>query len=121
MPVFNNMGIFYILRVITSMKTFTVFLKLLLILNLIDALATYYWVYYEVATEANPFMREWIYMGPQAFILFKIGLVSICAWSLWVYREHMLARLLCIPVFLLYFSVFLMHCAIGITVCGGAL
>ena len=113
------MGTLSFFTKLTSMRTFIMFLKVILVLNLIDAIATYYWVHHEFATEANPFMRQWIYMGPHAFILFKIALVSAGVCSLWVFREHILSRVLCIPVFILYLMVFFMHCAFGVSTMSG--
>jgi Domain of unknown function (DUF5658) len=64
---------------------------LLIALNILDALFTLIYVDSGVATEANPVMRALLAVGPSAFLLAKISVVSASVYLLWRYRHHRLA------------------------------
>jgi len=77
-------------------------LRLVVLLNLMDALYTLAWVHWGWATEANPVMAGAMDIGPAVFIISKIALVSLSVWTLWNNRDRLLARLSVIPLAVLY-------------------
>jgi len=77
-------------------------LRLVILLNLMDALYTQAWVHWGWATEANPVMAGAMDMGPSVFILSKVALVSLSVWVLWNNRDQLMARLSVIPLAALY-------------------
>jgi len=77
-------------------------LRLVVLLNLMDALYTLAWVHWGWASEANPVMAGAMDMGPAIFILSKIALVSLSVHVLWSNRDKLLARISVIPLALLY-------------------
>jgi hypothetical protein len=81
----------------------------LVIMNFLDAVFTLYWVEGGWATELNPVMAEALYMGPMAFILIKIGLVSLAVALLWIRRKEKIARLLVPPLTFVYCCVVTIH------------
>jgi len=93
--------------------TFGRILILLIILNIIDAIATFYWVSEGIASEINPLMQNWLQISASAFVVMKLILVLICTICLWKFRSRSLAHILIIPVILVYFYVFIIHCYIA--------
>lgn len=77
-------------------------LRLILLLNLLDALYTTYWLGLGWASEANPVMASAFELGPVLFLVSKLMLVSMSVWLLWRNRDRMLARLSAIPLGMLY-------------------
>ena len=77
-------------------------LRLVILLNLMDALYTLAWVHWGWASEANPIMAGALDIGPAIFILSKIALVSLSVYTLWQNRDRALARLAVIPLAALY-------------------
>ena len=92
-------------RGILSLPSFEGGLRIMLILNLFDALATIGWIEAGLATEANPVMAGALEGGPAAFILSKVALVTLAAGLLWRFRKETFARLALIPVGMLYAGV----------------
>jgi len=84
-------------------------LKALLIMNLVDAFATMVWVETGVAEEANPLMSWALEDNVGFFILSKVFLVIFSVLLLWRSREHRVARILTVPVFLLYAYIISIH------------
>lgn len=84
-------------------------LGILLILNLVDAIATSVWVMLGIASETNPLMAAIIDFSPSFFILFKIVFVTICTYFLWTHRQITHSRLLVIPVISLYSYICCIH------------
>ncbi len=89
-------------RGLLSLPSFEGGLRIVLILNLFDALATLGWIEAGLATEANPVMAGALEGGPAAFILSKVALVTLAAALLWRFRKQAFARIALIPVGLLY-------------------
>ena len=81
----------------------------LIIMNLLDAVFTLYWVEAGLATELNPFMAEALHMGPLVFILIKLGLVSLAICLLWMRRDNKIAQMLVPPLTLVYCCVVSVH------------
>ena len=88
---------------------FFIFLIILIILNIIDAIATAFWIENQLATEINPLMQNWLDVGPVFFISMKIILVSFCSILLWKLRHRKLTYILLIPVILIYTYILAKH------------
>lgn len=84
-------------------------LKALLLLNLLDAIFTLWWVGTGVAVEANALLRDLVVDHPFRFILTKLGLVSLGSILLWRLRQHPLAVIAIFGAFLIYYLVLLHH------------
>jgi hypothetical protein len=65
--------------------------KLVIVLNLLDALFTIPAVASGEAVEANPLMAVLLARGPLLFMLGKLALVSLCVLLLWRMRSNRLA------------------------------
>mgnify|MGYP003629437997 FL=1 len=89
-------------------------LIMLLFLNIVDAMATLYWVENKLATETNPLMHAWIQLSPDLFITVKITLVTMGTILLWTFRKHRLAYWGGIILLLLYSLVMLVHGLIAV-------
>lgn len=80
-----------------------------MVLNVIDAIATVFWIENQLATEVNPLMEILLNISPTVFIIMKIALVFLCAALLWLLRRRNLTFILLAPVVLIYCYVFLKH------------
>ncbi len=80
-----------------------------LVLNLIDAVLTLVWLETGQAVEANPVMNALLQIGPVAFVLGKIALVSIGSIFLWRRRYHTLSVVGIFVAFLTYYFILLYH------------
>lgn len=83
--------------------------KALLILNLLDAILTLFWVYSGLGQEMNPLLRNLIESSPIAFVIAKLSLVALGSLLLWRYRERKLAVIAIVLAFLLYYGLLLWH------------
>ena len=88
---------------------FFIILIILIVLNIVDAIATAFWIENQLATEANPLMQNWFDIGPKYFISMKIALVSFCSVLLWKLRHKKLTYILLTPVVLVYVYIFAKH------------
>ncbi len=86
-------------------------LKLLLILNLFDAISTYIWVTLGYAKEANPIMDYVLSVSPPGFILYKILIVNLGVLLLWRLKDRLFCRIVTIPVTGVYVGIAMMHLA----------
>lgn len=84
-----------------------------MLLNIIDAGATAYWIDNQLATEANPLMESWLDMSPVLFVIMKVSLVFACGVLLWKLRNRKMTYILLIPVFIVYIYVFIKHIVIA--------
>ena len=84
-------------------------LKLLLVLNLFDAVSTYIWVSLGYAKEANPIMDYLLSVSPPGFILYKILIVNLGVLLLWRLRERAFCRIITVPVTGVYVAIGIMH------------
>jgi len=89
-------------RGLLSIPSFEGGLRILVAINLFDALATLYWVEAGLATEANPVMAQALEMGPALFILSKLALVTLAVGLLWKHRHRQMARVAAVPLGMLY-------------------
>ena len=103
---------------LTSMISFERALGALLVLNLLDAALTSVWVSTGITGEGNPMMAAAIALGYGPFVLGKVALVGLGAWSLWSLRRHLVARVAVLPMTLLYCVVLGNHLGIGARVVG---
>ena len=83
--------------------------KALLVLNLLDAVFTLAWVRAGLAEETNALMRDLVEEHAVAFVLVKLGLVSLGSLLLWTQRQHPAAVVAIFVAFLAYYAVLLHH------------
>lgn len=83
--------------------------KAVVVMNVIDAVLTLYWVRGGFATEANPLMEQIVTHNGLLFVVCKIALVVLGSTLLWRYRRTPLAVLGIFAAFLVYYAVLLMH------------
>ena len=84
-------------------------IKVVLLLNLIDAIFTLFWVKAGLATEANVLLQRTVNEHPIAFVTIKLTLVSLGSLLLWKRRDHPLAVVGSFVVFLVYYYLLLYH------------
>jgi hypothetical protein len=83
--------------------------KCILVLNLLDAFCTLFWVGAGFAEEGNILLRNLVNHHPILFVLVKAALVSLGSLLLWRYRHHALAVMGLFTVFLVYYCLLLYH------------
>ena len=83
--------------------------KVVLALNLLDAIFTLIWVNAGLAREANPLLAEIVRDHPFAFAIVKLGLVAGGSFLLWRYRNRPLAVVGIFAAFLVYYMLLLYH------------
>lgn len=84
-------------------------IKTVIVLNLIDAIFTLFWVHAGLAEEANILLKDLINNNPVVFVIVKITLVSLGTFLLWRHRKRSLAVIGIFSVFLIYYFVLLYH------------
>ena len=89
---------------------FLINIVLVFIFNIIDAIFTPIWLRLELAKEANPIM-DWIYLnwGETSFVVVKIFVCSIALYILWQLKDRMLAKIMIVPISLLYAIIAALH------------
>ena len=80
-----------------------------LVLNLLDALFTLFWVVNGLAREANPLLHVVVHEHPVVFVAAKLSLVSLGSLLLWRYRGCPLAVVAIFVAFLVYYLLLLIH------------
>lgn len=83
--------------------------KAVLVLNLLDAILTLWWVTHGQAVEANTLLRDLVVENPLQFVLAKIALVSLGSVFLWRFRTRPLAVIAIFGAFFVYYLVLLHH------------
>ena len=83
--------------------------KTVLVLNLIDAVLTLYWVRGGLATEANTLIDELVTGNALGFIAIKLSLVGMGSWLLWKQRRRPIAVIGIFTAFLCYYWILLHH------------
>ena len=83
--------------------------KVVLALNLLDAMFTLVWINAGLAREANPLLAEIVRDHPVVFAVVKLGLVAGGSLLLWRYRSRPLAVVGIFTVFLVYYLLLLYH------------
>ena len=84
-------------------------LKVLVVLNLYDAICTYIWVTSGVALEANPLMASLLDISAFSFMLTKVLLVNLGIWLIWQNIDHLFAKIATVLVVTLYGLVSIKH------------
>lgn len=80
-----------------------------LVLNLIDACLTLFWVGKGLAREGNPLMRELVRDYPVVFAAAKLSLVGLGSLLLWRLRDRPLAVIGIFAGFVAYYVLLLHH------------
>lgn len=80
-----------------------------LVFNLVDLVATLWFVGAGYAVEANPFMALLLDAAPPIFAAVKLALVSGGVWILWRFRRRALARLGAVAVCVAYGAMAFFH------------
>jgi hypothetical protein len=80
-----------------------------LVLNLIDAVLTLFWVRFGFASEANTLMDELVNEHALLFVLVKISLVGMGSWLLWRQRQSAISVVAIFVAFMTYYVVLLYH------------
>ncbi len=83
--------------------------KAVLVLNLLDALLTLFWVRAGLAREANPLVAQLVNEHAVGFVLVKLGLVGLGSWVLWRRRDRPVAVIGIVTAFLTYYFILLYH------------
>ncbi len=96
-----------------TLRSLTRAIWLVLILNVVDALATLYWVSMG-ATEANPGMATALSWGHIPFLGAKIALVTLGCIAIWRGRKCLLAHVLFRLPIVAYAGVVALHLAAAI-------
>jgi formate hydrogenlyase subunit 3/multisubunit Na+/H+ antiporter MnhD subunit len=84
-------------------------LQVTLVLNVLDAIFTLWWVLTSQAIEANPLMATAIAAHPVVFVCVKLALVGMGSWLLWRHRKRPLAVISIFVAFLVYYGILLLH------------
>lgn len=84
-------------------------IKAVIILNLLDALFTLFWVKSGIVKEKNILLSDLINNHPMIFMAVKISLVSFGSILLWRYRKRVLAVIGIFVVFVAYYLLLLYH------------
>lgn len=84
-------------------------MQVTLVLNVLDAIFTLWWVQTAQATEANPLMAAAIDAHPVVFVIVKCALVGLGSWLLWRYRRRPLAVVSIFLAFMAYYALLLLH------------
>ncbi|MCO4764241.1 MAG: hypothetical protein KC502_22200 [Myxococcales bacterium] len=83
--------------------------RAILILNVLDAVFTIYWISEHKAIEANPLLAELAHEHPVAFVAVKTALVSLGSGLLWRLRRSPLAVIGIFAAFLGYYFLLIYH------------
>jgi hypothetical protein len=83
--------------------------KAVLVLNLLDAVLTLFWVRAGLAREANPLIAQLASEHAVGLVLVKLGLVGLGSWVLWHRRDRPAAVVAIVAAFLTYYFVLLYH------------
>jgi len=83
--------------------------KVILALNLLDAIFTLVWINVGLAREGNPLLAQIVRDHPLAFAIIKLGLVAGGSLLLWHYRTRPLAVVGIFLAFLVYYLLLLYH------------
>jgi hypothetical protein len=84
-------------------------IEAIVVLNLLDAVLTIFWVHTGLADEANPLLHPLVHHHAGLFIAMKITLGAVGAWLLWQHRHRAFAVIGVFAVFTAYYAVFLQH------------
>ncbi|MCB9739628.1 MAG: hypothetical protein H6747_10195 [Deltaproteobacteria bacterium] len=80
-----------------------------LVLNVLDAILTIFWISSHQAIEANPLLAELAHQHPFGFVIVKMSLVSLGTLLLWRLRKRPLAVIAIFAAFLAYYFLLIYH------------
>jgi len=83
--------------------------KATIVLNVLDACLTMYWISIGAATEANPILDYALQHGVWAFAVVKMSLVTVGTYLLWRFRERHTAVIGIFVAFAAYYFILLYH------------
>ncbi len=83
--------------------------KSILVLNLVDAVLTLFWVHSGYATEANTLMDELVNEHAVIFVVVKLALVGMGSWVLWNRRQAPASVVGIFLAFMTYYWILLYH------------
>ena len=83
--------------------------KVVLLLNLLDAVFTLYWVHAGLAEEANVLLQNLVNDYAVLFVMVKTSLVSLASYLLWLLRENPRAVVAIFIAFFAYYLILLYH------------
>jgi len=86
-----------------------VIVVLIIVLNILDAIFTLFWVNAGLAKEANVLMRYLVHNHPFAFVAVKFSLVLLGTYILWRNRFNRMAVLGMFVIFIIYYALLLHH------------
>jgi hypothetical protein len=81
----------------------------IIVLNILDAIFTLFWVNAGMAREANVLLRHLVHNHPVLFVIIKFTLVLAGTYVLWKYRYNKYAVLGMFGVFIIYYALLLHH------------
>lgn len=84
-------------------------IRVVLVLNMLDALLTLVWVYSGFATEANPLMEDLVHNHPVMFVVVKFSLVTLGSVLLLRLRKRPMSVVAIFFAFLAYYCILLYH------------
>ncbi len=91
---------------------------LLLILNVVDAFLTLYWVRHGYATEGNHLMATLLDLGNLPFLMVKVAIGVVAAFCFWNWKEFKLARFGLSITLVMYVGVMGVHLLTGLAAAG---
>jgi len=83
--------------------------KSVLVLNLVDAVLTLFWVRAGLAVEANTLIDELVHEHAVLFVAVKLALVGMGSWLLWNRRHSPAAVVAIFVAFMTYYWILLHH------------
>ncbi|HZR84397.1 MAG TPA: DUF5658 family protein [Candidatus Binatia bacterium] len=83
--------------------------RAVLVLNLLDAVFTLFWVHFGLAHEANPLLDHLVVRHPIQFVATKLALVGLGSFLLWNRRHRPIAVIAIFVAFLVYYALLLVH------------
>lgn len=83
--------------------------KSVLVMNLVDAALTLYWVRAGWAHEANTLIEQLVEQHALLFVTVKLALVSAGSWLLWEHRRQPPAVVAIFVAFVVYYLILLHH------------
>jgi hypothetical protein len=83
--------------------------KAIIVLNVLDAIFTLFWVHAGLAKEANVLLQDLVSNHTVLFMVMKLILVSLGSFLLWRYRRQPLAVIGLFFVFMVYYYLLLYH------------
>ena len=105
------------LSTVSSLCNIKNYITAIIVMNVIDAVLTWYWVTENIAEELNPIMDHALQTSPLLFFSSKIALTCLGCYLLWRADKFRKAARICSAMLVgLYFAIMVSHASIGINV-----